>query len=1323
MASGRPQTHWLCKAHLVPALALVALGVLKLYGWETGNASLVQARSYAPPLPANAALCFLLLGLAPLLYEYGWRRSAHALAVVSAAICWLTFFEAVFGYNLGIDDRLVKHAGVVAGINVGRMNAFLAAALSLAGTMLAWLYSSRSHNRQPVLLALVGSLCAAYGVMGLLGHRIGLNSTDFWIAYGRIGPHTSIALMLLGAVLMLQAGRTYYGVPDTAGPRWLWLPVVTAGATITFALWFALREGELAHVNETTDITVKNFQTVLNAEVETHSKDINRLASHWDQGEASVTQEDWQGTVAAQFTDFPGYRVFAWVDPSSRTRWIWPQFGNEDLLSFDHASEPVRRHAIESARETLGCAIASPVLTPLRPPSFAVYSPVLRSGEIDGFVVGEIYYDRLLELVDRRLNFSQNYFLTISIDASSGKNLTGAAPLSIFDTLSSFRNLDRRRIVESQFNLFGQSLHFAAAPNDAFVQAHRQYLPEITLASGLGVTLLLALVINLAQAARRRQFSAESTSVLLRAENQERRRVETQLKISDERLNLALDSTLVGVFEWDVPTGKCFYSPTFWRSIGYDPAQIAETYDAWIQLIHPEDLAFYHEAVEAHLRGATPLLELEYRVRHANGQWHWISARAKCVSFDHARRPIRVIGTNQNITSRKQTEEALRASQALSRILSHVASHTENPVVIAAADGSIEWSNESFCRLTGLTHETVTGRRLLDLIASPDSDPGSLERVTQALVRGEAVTTDVDAGSGEPGRKFHLRLELQPVHDEDRHLENFIVMATDMTAQVETEQQLRRAKAEADAASRAKSEFLASMSHEIRTPMNGVIGMTSLLLDTPLTAEQRDYVSTIRTSGDSLLAIINEILDFSKIESGRMELEQHPLALSQCVEEALEIFALPAAAKKIELSYFIDAHVPEWIVGDVTRLRQVLVNLLNNAVKFTPQGQITVEVQLAVVEPARGAELIAHKEGGKYLIDFYITDTGIGLSPDQQHLLFKPFSQVDSSTTRKYGGTGLGLVICDRLCRLMGGTIDVKSTLGAGSSFRFSIQAAPTEPPIDFSPPGLPARLKGARVLVLDDHAINRALIAQALRVNRMVPVEAQNVYNAVELAVVERVAAAIIDQELEGESGAAFAEQLRQRRRTMPIILLTNPVESAKRVDSQDQHLVRLPKPIKTALLLEHLSRLFAGDSNAEADATSTVEEVPRLADSIPLDILLVEDNPVNQKVALRFLEHLGYHADTAGNGLEAVQALGRRNYHLVLMDVQMPEMDGFTATREIRRLLPKDHQPRIIALTANAIQGDRERCLAAGMDDYISKPAKIDELQRLIELYFRES
>ncbi|MFA5057597.1 MAG: ATP-binding protein [Opitutaceae bacterium] len=498
----------------------------------------------------------------------------------------------------------------------------------------------------------------------------------------------------------------------------------------------------------------------------------------------------------------------------------------------------------------------------------------------------------------------------------------------------------------------------------------------------------------------------------------------------------------------------------------------------------------------------------------------------------------RLVAENEE---RRRAELALRASQAAARKLSLVASSTDNLVAITSPDGRLEWINDSFVRHLGFSLSAVIGRHLTQLLVSPDTDSALVVRLREALQQGAPFNSDLVCHARD-GQRYHLRLDLQPVRSDTGSTENFIAILTDVTARVETESHLRRAKEEADAVSRAKSEFLASMSHEIRTPLNGVLGMTSLLLDTPLNPEQRDCVNTIHASGDALLSIINDILDFSKIEAGEMKLEHHPFELAACLEDALNRFAVQAAAKHIALAYFIDPVVPAWIVGDATRLRQVIVNLLNNAIKFTPHGHVSVEVRRMETPAPRGGSSAGLAAIAPCLLEIAVRDTGIGIPREKQNLLFRPFSQVDSSSTRKYGGTGLGLVICERLCSLMGGEIRVESEPDRGSVFTITIPVQPISP--SSRPPAemIPAALRGRPVLAVDGHAANRRFLSIILE-------EAGLACQVVESAQAALAAAArmpapallIIDLSLPDGESRQLALDLRKlwRQPQLPVLLL----------------------------------------------------------------------------------------------------------------------------------------------------------------------------------------
>lgn len=678
-------------------------------------------------------------------------------------------------------------------------------------------------------------------------------------------------------------------------------------------------------------------------------------------------------------------------------------------------------------------------------------------------------------------------------------------------------------------------------------------------------------------------------------------------------------------------------------------------------------------------------LELSFQIREAEREAEIYRSRNEALQ--------------KEIQERQRAEaEAHRQAQYFKLLLD------SSPIAIITTKTNFQLDdcNPAFETLFGYNKQTLLNQDLSNLFANNTTEK-ELKANLESLRRGETIRTTTKRPHRD-GTYIDVEGYAVPIRVDGQSV-GYLIMYHDIRERIAKEATLREAKVKAEAATRAKSVFLANMSHEIRTPLNGIVGMTSLLQETPLNATQQEYVQIIRNSSDGLSTIINDILDFSKIEAGKLDLENHPFDVRLVVEEVLDLLATKAAVKELEIGYLVEPALPTLVGGDVTRVRQILMNLVGNAVKFTEDGGVFVRVGQI-------------REGnGRYQIQFAVQDSGIGIPEERMQHLFKSFSQVDTSTTRRFGGTGLGLAISRRLAQMMGGTVWVESEEGSGSTFYFSIEVTKvsgknkTDAVLAAEPPPLANR----PVLVIDSCDSHRNIICHNLKSWGMEPVAATSLAQGKAMVNEGRPFDVVLLNESAADDPNRLISTLRQLNR--PFILMTARGNSKDMAEATVPYIV---KPVKPSRLYNALITLF--DSTPLATQTAAKPAGSITPSAVPLRLLIAEDNLINQKVALRILERLGYQADMVTNGVEVLAQLERQTYDVILMDVQMPEMDGITATRQIHKRYLAGERPYIIALTANALTGDKEQYLACGMDDYLSKPIRIEDVKDALSRFLEK-
>lgn len=777
----------------------------------------------------------------------------------------------------------------------------------------------------------------------------------------------------------------------------------------------------------------------------------------------------------------------------------------------------------------------------------------------------------------------------------------------------------------------------------------------------------------------------------------ERSKIEDSIKLNEQKYRLVVNNIKEVIFQTDLDGLWVFLNPAWTEITGYTIEE--SLHKSFLNFVHPYDKVKNFELFLSLLQMDKTEYKTTLRYLTKDGFFKWVEIYAR-LSFDENNNVIGIIGTLRDVTKRKIAEDQLLVKNAefgaiFEALPDQYFRFDENGTFIDVKAGK-------FSELS-LPKEKLVGRKINEVMPVYISEKfyNGINEVfkTNSLVKFEYPIINIS-------KEEFYEVRMLPIFEKE-----IIAVVRNITVTKLSEKKLLEAKEKAEEATKAKSDFLATMSHEIRTPMNGVIGMAALLSETSLTPEQADFVETIRISGNSLLSIINDILDFSKIESGKMELENQPFELNRCIEESYNLLTSKALEKNIELLYFIEQDVPLNIETDVTRLRQILVNLIGNAIKFTGKGEVFTSVKLI----SRIIDTVQ--------IQFCVKDTGIGISPEKITKLFQPFSQADSSTTRRFGGTGLGLAICKKLVNLMSGDIWVESERDKGSSFYFTIRAKTkgAETGRNYMSVTIP-ELKNRSIFIVDDNTTNCKILETQLKKWGMKTKVVADAAGTIELVKNDSsFALAIIDTHMPDMEGIDLINEIRKYRsiNSLPVVLLASADMSVtEKKKFQDNVSAFIYKPIKQVDLLGVVMDVLSKASNKIIlKEEKNIPENNNLHDLYPMKILMAEDNQTNQKLLGYMLKRLGYNAGVASNGLEVIEALERQHYDLIFMDVQMPDMDGIEATKKIIAEFPQ--RPVIIALTANAMEGDREMCFEAGMDDYMSKPIKMDDLRNLVSVW----
>ena len=1276
----------------------LALGIIVLFGWYTHSLTLIQVHESFVAMQYNTALGFLVCGIGLIAINLSKSRATQISGIFLLLLGGLTLVQDIFGPDLGIDQLLMEFYVSAKSSHPGRMAPNAALCFFLVGLFLY--ISSQLHKLKAnaKVLGFLGGLIFVLGVVAFSGYLSGVEMAYGWGNLTRMAVHTSFGFIVLGV-----GGVVYAWNAEVEGqkiiPKWFPILVGLASITTTILVWQAEDNDQKVNIVKQIQLTANHSKQKLQGELKEKIKGLNRMAKRWDVRDLP-SKEEFVSDADVYRADHDSIHLIAFIDTEIHAQWLSPLEGNEKYLGVELPQVNAHSEALIQARETKQPLAFSGVMQDGKQAVMAM-TPVFRNKKFLGFVAGVIEIEKLFE---RTLE---------------GPYVQGIAGL-LFEKIDIYREKkvsgwkDSRWLVKENFEVSGKTWELWLKPNQQWIDAQSSSTPLAILIVGSLISLFMTMFVHLMIRARYYARETETMNIALQKASEDLEiRIEERtrdLMKSESQIRSVIENSMDGMVVIDSDGIILSFNPACEAFFEYE---LGEIIGENITLLIPSHYREQHlEGLARFLKTRKPKIigsVVEVEGLRKNGTTFPLELGIAALDGEDSQKFVGVI---RDISERKWAEEELHKinKQSDTALDLTKSGYWHTPL---KDDPGYYTSSDKAVAIFGDPPREGHRYHIMDEwfvnVKAGDKEAAEVAMENfQGALEGRYPLYDSTFAYKRPvdGKTVWIHALAHISRDENGKATDMYGVTQDITESKLLESDLREAREKAEEATKAKSDFLANMSHEIRTPMNAIIGMSHLALKTDLTPKQDNYLKKIESSSKSLLGIINDILDFSKIEAGKLDMEDIEFRLDEVLDNLSNLVTLKAQEKGLEVLFSVDREVPYTLLGDPLRLGQVLINLSNNAVKFTSHGEIIIAIKLMSEDPS-----------GQVRLQFSVKDTGIGLTPDQAGKLFKSFSQVDASTTRKYGGTGLGLTISKHLVGMMNGKIWVESVPGKGSDFIFTATfGRGAEGKVDQLI--LSEDLQGMRVLIVDDNEAARMVLENALAsfdlkvsvatsgaegISKVEAADKKDPYDLV-----------IMDWQMPEMNGIRTTEIIRKHpdlKKIPKIIMLTAyGREEVLRQAEQIGLDAFLVKPMNPSILLETIMEVF-GKKTDRRQAMIRGNQEDSFATIQGARILLVEDNEINQEVANELLSQAGLVVTIANNGQEGVDMVSESEFDCVLMDCQMPVLDGYEATRTIRKDERFSSLP-ILAMTANAMKGDREKCMDAGMNDHISKPIDPREL-----------